>query len=263
MSDKLFQDMMIQKTPVTIKTPYLSKYEGFRESQKKFTKLEDKLRNSSQTSLMQAVNKIDDSRRSLTSLAMQDDNKIKDQRKSSLGRIPILDISSQTDFLPNDITSLNTTKRQQFKDLIKLNRELKALRQVSKGYTDIGVSADFSTDGLTDQGSPKDEHLRVLPINSPHKKGVISSIMRRNFKLNQQASTERNQIQEAKTPGTLRMNDSDYRDNGMSSSRREFLPKKHLQKLQDEVNNSVNSEESNASKEPKRVQFSFTKGSNF
>ena len=59
---------------------------------------------------------------------MQDDSKIKDQRKSSLGRIPILDISSQTDFLPNDITSLNTTKRKQFKDIMKLNRELKALK---------------------------------------------------------------------------------------------------------------------------------------
>ena len=102
---------------------------------------------------------------------------------------------------------------------------------MSKGQHDIGVSVDFSTDNFTDQGSIKDEQLMVLPINSPHKKGVISSIMRRNFKLNQQSSTERTQIQEAKTPGTLRMNDSDYRDNGMSSSRREFLPKKHLQKL--------------------------------
>ena len=77
---------------------------------------------------MQTVNQIDDSRRSLTSLAMHDDNKLKEHRKSSLGSIPILDISSQTNFLPNDINSLNTTKRKQFKDLIKLNRELKALR---------------------------------------------------------------------------------------------------------------------------------------
>ena len=58
------------------------------------------------------------------------------------------------------------------------------------------------------------------------------------------------------------MNDSDYKDNGMASSRRDFLPKKHLQKLQDEVNHSVTSEDSGVEKESKRVQFTFTKGKN-
>ena len=143
------------------------------------------MRKSSQTNLMETVNQIDDNRRSLSSLAMEEEAK-KANRKVSLGSLSIMDMTSQTNFFTNETTTLHNTKRKKFKELIRLNRELKALKTLETG-NDVGVSADFSVDGfdLTDRGSPKEGNLLVLPITSPHKKGVMQSIMRRNFKINQ------------------------------------------------------------------------------
>ena len=80
---------------------------------------------------------------------------------------------------------MHNTQRKKFKEIIKLNRELKALKTLEAG-NDVGVSADFSVEGfdLTDRGSPKEGNLLVLPITSPHKKGVMHSILRRNYKIN-------------------------------------------------------------------------------
>ena len=115
---------------------------------------------------------------------MEEETK-KANRKVSLGSLSIMDMTSQTNFFTNETTTLHNTQRKKFKELIRLNRELKALKTLETG-NDVGVSADFSVDGfdLTDRGSPKEGNLLVLPINSPHKKGVMQSIMRRNFKIN-------------------------------------------------------------------------------
>ena len=92
---------MVQKTPVTVKTPYLPKYEGYQQNlKKKVEKKEMQMRKSSQTNLMETVNQIDDNRRSLSSLAMEEETK-KANRKVSLGSLSIMDMTSQTNFFTN------------------------------------------------------------------------------------------------------------------------------------------------------------------
>ena len=112
------------------------------------------MRKSSQTNLMETVNQIDDNRRSLTSLAMEEEAK-RANRKVSLGSLSIMDMTSQTNFFTNETTTLHNTQRKKFKEIIRLNRELKALKTLETG-NDVGVSADFSVDGfdLTDSRSP-------------------------------------------------------------------------------------------------------------